>query len=207
MKKLNYLIVVDMQNDFLTGPLGNDHCRRTIEPVCELIRKHLKKKADTSGIFLTRDTHGKDYMKTLEGKKLPVKHCICNSEGWMLADEINAIVAGDVVHHLDFLRHDGCTIDVVDKRTFGSFDLLDFLKDDIGSKGQLADTLAKNGANLTFDLCGVCTSICVLANAVLLRAKFPNAIIRIHKDACGDVTEEAHEAALKVLGMQQCDIV
>lgn len=200
MKKLNYLIVVDMQNDFLTGPLGNDHCRRTIGPVCELIRKHLKKKADTSGIFLTRDTHGKDYMKTLEGKRLPVKHCICNSEGWLLADEINAILK-------DEMDRPGCTVAMVGKRTFGSFDLLDFLKDDIGSKGQLADTLAKNGANLTFDLCGVCTSICVLANAVLLRAKFPNAIIRIHKDACGDVTEEAHEAALNVLQMQQCDIV
>lgn len=200
MKKLNYLIVVDMQNDFLTGPLGNDHCRRTIEPVCGLIRNYLKKKADTSGIFLTRDTHGKDYMKTLEGKKLPVKHCMCNSEGWLLADEINVLLIGAILHG-------GRTIKPVDKRTFGSFDLLDFLKSDIGSKGQLADTLAKNGANLTFDLCGVCTSICVLANAVLLRAKFPNAIIRIHKDACGDVTEEAHEAALKVLQMQQCDIV
>ena len=200
MKKLNYLVVMDMQNDFLTGPLGNDHCRRTIEPVCGLIRNYLKKKADTSGIFLTRDTHGKDYMKTLEGKKLPVKHCMCNSEGWLLADEINVLLVGAILHG-------GRTIKPVGKRTFGSFDLLDFLKSDIGSKGQLADTLAKNGANLTFDLCGVCTSICVLANAVLLRAKFPNAIIRIHKDACGDVTEEAHEAALKVLQMQQCDIV
>lgn len=209
-KDLTYLVVVDMQNDFLTGPLGNDHCRRTIDPVCMLIDRH---KREGNRIFITQDTHGEDYFDTLEGKKLPVKHCIPGQDGWKVNDKVwmavNASKFGVAAKWPT----------VVQKPTFGSFNLLDevtrAIKYDLDQARELDEVGAPHFHNipshdlgtLTFDLCGVCTSICVLANAVLLRAKFPNAIIRIHKDACGDVTEEAHEAALKVLQMQQCDIV
>ena len=189
MKKLNYLVVIDMQNDFLTGPLGNDHCRRTIGPVCELI-KNQAKKGKKARIFFTQDTHGKDYLKTFEGKRLPIKHCIFDTKGWEIAPEVLKALGK-------------ATNFRVGKNGFGSDDLRPLMWEKV--KEDIGGPFVKH--RLTIDMCGVCTSICVLANAVMLRQYFPDAIIRIHKDACGDVDKVTHEAALKVLQMQQCDIV
>ena len=190
VKNLNYLVVIDMQNDFLSGPLGNDHTRRTIGPVLRLIKEHINTHKKPR-IFFTQDTHDKNYLDTLEGKRLPVVHCQQGTEGQEIIPEIDALCKDVKCFH-------------VTKTTFGSSTLRawiwDKVKEDVGFPGNCE-------WDLTIDICGVCTSICVLANAVMLREFFPDAIIRVHKDACGDVTKEAHEAALKVLEMQQCDIV
>lgn len=156
-------------------------------------------------LYATRDTHVADhvdlydrhkfyedrvtsadipYSMTLEGKKLPVPHCIEGYAGWLVYEPLMKILDGQ------------CTF--VNKPTFGSFDLCNIIAEDIEQNNCKIDEIV---------LMGYCTSICVLANAVLLRAKFPNMKITVMKDLCGDVSKESHEAALKVLEMQQIDVV
>ena len=174
MKKI--LIVIDMQNDFLTGSLGNAECAASAEPVRALLAR-----GGWDLVAFTRDTHRADYAATLEGRKLPVPHCLAGTEGWQIAPSLRP-----------FAEAPGAI--VVDKPTFGSFALAD----------AIADRLAGEEAEL--HLCGVCTSICVLSNAAILRARFPDATIVVHEDATADVTPELKVHALAVLGSIQCDI-
>lgn len=175
MKKI--LVVIDMQNDFLTGSLGNAECAATIAPVRELLGSRV-----WDLVAFTRDTHRGNYAETLEGRKLPVPHCLEGTEGWQIAPALRP-----------FAETTGAL--VVDKPTFGSFALADALADRTG------------GEEAELHLCGVCTSICVLSNAAILRARFPDAPIVVHADATADVTPEMKAHALAVLGSIQCDVV
>lgn len=170
------LIVVDMQNDFLSGSLGNPECAATVAPVLELLES-----GKWNLVAFTRDTHRADYPATLEGRKLPVVHCIGGTDGWQIADPLRR-----------FAEAPGAL--VVDKPTFGSFALAEALAERTG------DGPAR------FHFCGVCTSICVLSNAALVRARFPDAEIVVHEKATADVTPEMKVHALAVLGSIQCDI-
>ena len=186
------LVIVDMQNDFLTGPLGNDHCRKAIEKVVDLIKSE---KWDV--VYATRDTHTKNYPNTLEGKKLPVEHCIWQTDGWKVESSIEKAVLDNDLNLIE-----------VDKPTFGSIDLNRSIVDDYLCRyGKQATEMLGRGADLEFHVCGVCTSICVLANVVLLRAAWPDAKIVVHADACGDVTMGMHEAAKVCFNAQQCEVV
>ena len=198
------LVIVDMQNDFLDGPLGNEMCRATVPEVVKLIESE---KYDWDGIFVTQDTHFDNYENTLEGRKLPVPHCLFKSDGWKLNRDIEIAL----FENYEYLpRH-------VYKPTFGSHELIqqiensidEWLSDPNGSmdNDKLISRVAATGESLEFHVCGVCTSICVLANVVLLRATWPDAKIVIHAKACGDVTEEMHKAALVCFKSQQCDVI
>ena len=120
------------------------------------------------------------YLTTLEGKRLPVEHCVEMTNGWMIEDRLMRAIDGHVT--------------VVNKPTFGSYDLVELIQEDLEEPDEIV-------------LCGYCTSICVMANAVLLRAKFPNAKISIKEDCCGCVTRESHDAAIEAMKMQQIDII
>ena len=128
------LIVVDMQNDFVSGSLGTAEAR-------DIVTK-LRAKFDSfdGDVIFTRDTHNEDYLKTNEGKHLPVEHCIKGSWGWEIIDELKPYVKK-----------------VIDKPTFGSTELVEYLK-------------TKNYDS--FELCGLCTDICVVSNALLIKANF-----------------------------------
>lgn len=186
------LIIVDMQNDFLTGPLGNEHCRKAIPAVVNLIKSE-----KWDNVFATKDTHTENYPNTLEGKKLPVLHCVKESDGWQIEKTIEETILGNDLNYT-----------VVEKPTFGSIDLHKriFQKYTWLYGDQAAEMLGR-GSDLEFHVCGVCTSICVLANVVLLRACWPDAKIVVHADACGDVTKEMHEAAKICFAAQQCEVV
>ena len=170
------LIVIDMQNDFLTGSLGNKECAATVGPVRELLAR-----GGWDFVAFTRDTHRDDYAQTLEGRKLPVPHCLEGSDGWRIEASLRP-----------FAEAPGSL--VVDKPTFGST--------------ELADELARRfaGEPVRFHFCGVCTSICVLSNAALVRARFPDAEIVVHESATADVTPAMKVHALAVLGSIQCDV-
>jgi len=185
------LIVIDMQNDFLTGPLGNDHCRSAISGVVDLIKQE---KWDF--IVATKDTHFANYDKTLEGEKLPVPHCFAGTDGWEIEKSVDKALC------------EGEEVLVIDKPTFGSIDLHKYVFDEFKLRyGQQAAEMLGGGRALEFHVCGVCTSICVLANVVLLRACWPDAKIVVHANACGDVTKEMHEAAKICFAAQQCEVV
>ena len=167
---MKYLIVVDMQNDFITGSLGSAHAAAIIPNVVE------KVKAFPGNVIFTRDTHGDDYLQTQEGKKLPVVHCIKGSAGWQICDELNPYVE-----------------QVVDKVTFGSV--------------TLPHILSKQGEPIEeIELCGLCTDICVISNAMILKAAFPEVKITVDASCCAGVTTESHNTALNAMKAVQIEV-
>ena len=167
MKKL--LVVVDMQRDFIDGSLGTAEARAIVPAVKEKI---LSRQAEGWDVAFTLDTHGEDYLETREGKQLPVSHCIAETDGWELCEEL-----GDVKGRY------------FEKHTFGSTDLGIYA----ASKGYGQ-----------IELVGLCTDICVIANAFLLQAFLPEAAIQVDPSCCAGVTPESHRNALKA--MEACQI-
>ena len=172
----SFLIVVDMQRDFVDGSLGTPEAQAIVENVVRKIEKH------EGSIIATLDTHEAHYLDTAEGRKLPVKHCIRNTPGWLLNERVAKVLSGKK-----------CIS--VEKGTFGSIDLPKLLMD-------LAD-----GEPFRVEMIGLCTDICVVSNALLLKAHFPEVDISVDASCCAGVTPEAHLAALKVLQSCQIDVV
>ncbi len=170
MKKL--LIVVDMQNDFITGALGSPAAEKILPAVKEKIAEY---KQSGQEILFTRDTHYENYLATQEGKYLPVVHCVQGTEGHLIADGLDT---------------DGC--EVFDKPTFGSLDL---------AKHVAADAFDE------IELCGLCTDICVVSNALILKAQLPEITITVDARCCAGVTEESHKAALLTMKMCQVSVL
>ena len=173
MKK--FLVVVDMQKDFVDGALGSREAVAIVPAV-------VKKIADFNGeIFVTYDTHFENYMQTNEGKHLPVPHCIKGTDGWQLNNDVENALSGK-----KFTK--------VEKNTFGSVDLPKLIE-------QAAD-----GENFAVELIGLCTDICVVSNALLIKATFPEAPIAVDAGCCAGVTPQAHEAALATMASCQITI-
>lgn len=174
----NILIVVDMQKDFVTGALASAEAQAILPKVKEKIEVY-----DRAGkeIIFTRDTHREDYMQTNEGKHLPVPHCIKGTDGWQICAELT----------------DGITSEykTVDKPTFGF----------LGWKDVLASETA-DGSDLDIEMIGVCTDICVVSNALILKALYPEATVRVDAGCCAGVTPEAHAAALATMRSCQVDV-
>ncbi len=169
------LVVVDMQNDFVDGALGSPEAVAILPAVADKIKRHEGK------IIFTRDTHTADYMNTREGKHLPVPHCIKDTEGWEIKDEVWVAAAGKP------------DVAVIDKPTFGSTELSALLTD-----------YAENHDLAEVTLIGICTDICVISNAMLIKAALPEIDVTVDAACCAGVTPESHENALKA--MQVCQI-
>lgn len=166
---MKVLCVIDMQNDFIDGALGTKEAVAIVGNVKAKIELY-RKSGDT--VIFTRDTHTEDYMNTQEGRKLPVPHCIKGSEGWEITSALDT---------------SGCTI--IDKPTFGSYELSDYV-------AGLSDV---DG----IELVGLCTDICVISNAMLLKARLPETPVSVDAACCAGVTPESHENALKAMAMCQ----
>lgn len=174
MKK--FLIVVDMQKDFVDGALGT-------KEACAIVPAAAKKIAGFEGeIFATYDTHFDDYMDTAEGRKLPVPHCIKGTEGWQLNKDIAAALKAK-------------KYTPVEKYTFGSVNLPDLIKKAAGTE------------EFSIELIGLCTDICVISNALILKANFPEADIAVDEACCAGVTPEKHDAAVETMKSCQIDIL
>ncbi len=171
MKKV--LIVVDIQNDFVDGALGTPEAVAIIDNAAEKIKNF------DGEIFVTYDTHYENYMNTLEGKKLPVPHCIKGTKGW----ELNPKIANALV---------GKNYKSVEKLTFGSVELPVLVK----------EVVENDTAEIT--LIGLCTDICVVSNALLLKANLLDCEIFVDASCCAGVTPDTHNAALQT--MQCCQI-
>lgn len=188
MKRHNVLVVVDAQNDFITGSLANPVADERVPNICKLIEDH-----DWDLIVTTYDTHQPDYLKTKEGEKLPVPHCIYMEDGWQIDDRI--IASLETVFH----RENGPQQISVYKPTFGSEDLVDHIWD-------CCEFEPDDEVNIV--ICGFCTDICVVSNALILKANFYNfGDIKVVTNACAGVTPESHEAALTTMRMCQIDVV
>jgi len=168
---MKYLIVVDMQKDFITESLGSKLAEAIVPNVVEKVKNFDGK------IIFTRDTHFADYMQTQEGKKLPVAHCIKDTDGWQICDELKPYVET-----------------VIDKVTFGSINLPDMIKE----YGEEIEEI---------ELCGLCTDICVISNAMILKATFPEVKITVDSKCCAGVSVESHKTALDAMKAVQIDII
>lgn len=169
---MKVLCVIDMQKDFIDGALGTNEAQEIVENVKNKI---LSYKAVSEQVIFTRDTHKENYMETLEGKNLPVPHCIEGTDGW----EISGV-----------LPTDGCKI--IDKPTFGSMELADYVSELCGVE--------------EIELIGLCTDICVISNALLLKAKMPEIKIIVDSSCCAGVTPQSHNNALEAMKMCQIEI-
>ena len=169
----HYLIVVDMQNDFIDGALGTKEAVAIVPAVEKKIREF------NGTVLFTRDTHTEAYLQTQEGRNLPVPHCIRGTEGWQIRAE------------LDALRK----TEAIDKVTFGSSALAELLRkenerDPIGS----------------VTLIGLCTDICVISNAMTIKAFLPEMELIVDAACCAGVTPESHLRALEAMKVCQVRI-
>ena len=172
---MEVLIVVDMQKDFVDGTLGTPEAVAIVPQVAARIEAGM---ARGETILFTRDTHESDYMDTQEGRNLPVPHCIRDTEGWEIIPQLKPYVVGFAP---------------VDKPTFGSVNL--------------AQTLAAIHQGTPIEkitLIGLCTDICVISNALLLKAFLPEVPIAVDAACCAGVTPESHLGALA--SMKLCQI-
>ena len=140
----------------------------------------LVKEYSPENIIATRDTHPEHYLETQEGRNLPVVHCVKDTPGWQIDSRVQAAI-GEAA--------------VIDKPTFGSW--------------QLADRVAEmaEAEELEITLCGLCTDICVVSNALLLKARLPETKVRVAAACCAGVTPESHAAALQTMQMCQVELV
>ena len=172
---MKVLIAVDLQNDFTTGTLGNKECAAAAVNSAKLIREYIQ---NGDPVFATLDTHQENYLETREGSVLPVVHCVKGTKG----HELDPVVAEAL----------GSSYYPVEKNTFGSKDLPLVIADktDVSKIEE-------------FDIIGVCTDICVISNAMILRAHFPEVPIKIISDCCAGVTPESHRNALNAMAACQ----
>lgn len=195
----NVFVVVDMQNDFVDGALGTPEAQAIVNKVADQIRARANK--DTI-LLVTKDTHNTDYMETLEGKNLPVAHCIKNTHGWELAPAIQEAIYDTRDKYFGFDSYFPYVADhIVCKPTFGSMDLqnLLFVIDDM--------TGTQSGEIAEITLCGLCTGICVLSNAILCKATMPEVPIKVIEDCCACVTPASHQTALDAMKLCQIEII
>lgn len=171
-----YLVVVDMQNDFIDGSLGSEAAQAVLPRVIDKIKNF------PGTVVYTRDTHDEDYLETLEGKNLPVVHCVRDTEGWEFQKDIKEMQTAS--RSLVF-----------DKETFGSIQMAGCL--------QGIDRMAPIEEVIVI---GLCTDICVMANAALIRTAMPNTPIRVDASCCAGTTPEAHECALKAMKALQIEV-
>ena len=160
------LVVVDMQKDFIDGALGTKEAEAIVENVAEKIRSF------EGEVIFTRDTHEEDYLQTQEGRKLPVPHCIRDSEGWKIDSRLEEFCSRDRK--------------VFDKPTFGSVELAEYLRRRAPDK---------------ITLIGLCTDICVISNAIMLKAFLTETEIAVVESCCAGVTPESHANALAAMKM------
>ena len=165
------LIVIDVQNDFVTEVLGTEEARKAIPVISDLVDQFCK---DGCHIYYTRDSHDFNYLKTQEGNGLPIVHCLYGSWGWRVVDSVSRVAGKNITY--------------LNKRQFG-YD--DWYSEHLDQFDEVV-------------LCGLCTDVCVISNALIIKSLFPELRISVVKDACAGTTPLNHQAALDV--MQSCQI-
>lgn len=191
MKQL--LVIIDVQKDFVDGSLGSAEAAAIIPGVCDLILSR-----DWDSIIATLDTHSGDYLSSREGQKLPVEHCIKGTPGWELDKKVEET--------LQKASGKGIMVLKVEKPTFGRHDLAEWLETALRSRdGSIQDGIPE-GTQVF--VCGLCTDICVISNALILKsALYDKADISVVKDCCAGTSPERHKAALDSMSSCQINVI
>ena len=176
---MKYLVVIDMQNDFINGSLGT----KEAEAVVEKVKNKIDSWRQAGGaVIFTRDTHDENYMNTQEGRKLPVPHCLKNTDGWQISAQLS-VLPEDLI---------------IDKPTFGSTELAAYFAEMNKQDPSQPEEI---------QLVGLCTDICVISNAMLLKAALTETPVVADSRCCAGVTPESHQNALAAMKMCQIDII
>lgn len=184
MKTHKILVVVDCQNDFITGTLANEEAQKKVPNIVKKINEF-----EGDYIFLTRDTHFANYLDTPEGKKLPVVHCVKNTEGWDIEDSVVEAIVKKV-------KEGNTAIQIIDKPVFGSEELVNAIRE------------ATMDSNSEIEFIGFCTDICVLSNAIMVKnVVYDHAEITVDASCCAGVTPKSHREALNSMSMCQINII
>lgn len=173
------LVVVDMQNDFIDGALGTKEAEGIVENVADKIKEYQREK---DSIIFTMDTHSDNYEETMEGRKLPIKHCMKGTHGWDICDAIQTV----------------CNLNnykIYEKDTFGSRELGKDLA------AGIYDTCSE------IELVGICTDICVISNALLIKTFLPEKKITVDGACRAGITPKSHKNALEAMKMCHIDII
>ncbi|MBR6289199.1 MAG: cysteine hydrolase [Acholeplasmatales bacterium] len=194
----NVLIVIDMQNDFIDGSLGTKEAQSIVPNVIEKIKQY---RDAGHHIIFTKDTHEEDYLETFEGKHLPVQHCIHGTDGWHIKEEI-----------FDLFKNCPDKEDIftcIQKPTFGalawcSFEFMNWAGIEMKEMKHISGLEYVGGS---IEICGLCTDICVISNALILRSMYPQTEILVDSSCCAGVTPEKHEAALEVMRSCQIEVI
>ena len=193
---MKVLIVVDMQKDFVDGSLGTKEAQAIVPMVAETIEQM----ADSNTVVIfTKDTHFENYMDTLEGKNLPVPHCIKGTAGHSIVDEVFKAYINVIDTYADAYEVYPITeINPikVEKPTFGSIELQNILFD-INERMGIEEVT----------LMGLCTGICVMSNAILAKATLPEVPVRVVEECCACVTPDSHKTAIDAMRLCQIEII
>lgn len=184
------LVIVDMQNDFISGSLGTEEAEAIVPVMQDRIKEY--QDGETIVVF-TKDTHFSNYLDTQEGKMLPVPHCIKGTEGWSIDKRISSIVDNG-----NFLKYASGTVinSRINKETFGSVFLSSLIE--MWSEDKELEEVV---------LMGVCTDICVVSNALLIKAYCPEVLVTVDASCCAGVTPERHKAALETMKSCQINVI
>lgn len=191
---MKIVVVVDMQNDFIDGVLGTPEAQAIVPVMVD--RLHELDDGETL-LFFTKDTHSADYLETQEGKNLPIEHCIEGTPGWSINKQISSYTDYGS-NFLTYSTHDIRKSRVL-KPTFGSLELANTIRG-----------LVNDNPHIDIDeiiLMGVCTDICVVSNALLLKAYCPETLITVDASCCAGVTPETHAAALTTMKSCQINVI
>lgn len=172
MKKA--LVIIDMQNDFITGVLGNDECRAVVPKVVKRVQEAVNDKMD---IIFSQDTHQENYLSTQEGKKLPVPHCMKNTDGWKIIPELAEVAEQKGV--------------IFTKETFGSRAMAEYIMEHSYDEVELV---------------GVCTDICVISNAITIKSFAPELEVFVNESCCAGVSMQSHQTAIEAMKACQINV-
>ena len=168
---MDVLLVVDLQNDFVDGALGNEGNDKIVEPIEKIVDEF------KGEVIFTRDTHEESYLESLEGKHLPVTHCVKGTSGW----EIKIPTKGKKI---------------IDKPSFGSYELVDYLRE-LNLKEKIENIY----------MVGICTDICVLSNAIMIKNALLDTEVTVIEDLCRATSDKAQEASLVAMASCQVNII
>lgn len=174
------LAIIDMQGDFVDGSLGSKDAQRVVPNIVKKIEQE-----DWNAIVFTRDTHDENYLESQEGKWLPVPHCTYREPGWELVEAIEKAVLKKCEGETFF-------IPPINKPTFGTF--------------EWKDRIRKKECN-EIVLVGVCTDVCVVSNALILKAMFPEIRITVDASCCAGTSQTAHACALNTMKCCQVNVI
>ena len=186
---MRVICLIDLQNSFIDGELGTPEAKAIVPKIVEKINNYDNK--NNVLVLFTKDTHGSNYLDTLEGTILPIPHCIENTPGWSINKDIkNAVKANRFLSY----SSDKIIKSRVYKDTFGSNELRKFFE-------KFRDDIEE------VEFVGLCTDVCVISNVLVTRMVLPDVEITVDASCCAGVTPEKHQAALEVMKSCQINVI